>query len=178
MIRVSVAAGDDSPLSAPTLARTRRMPLSRMRSASGVTWPPPAISVLMCRTSARAAAAVSVQGGIDEVADRRAKGAQHVDAAFEELGCLRPTHQRARHIGQRAAAGVEIEHVIALGQQRVLDVVGDLRGRKTSGSAPATSTDGTPADLSCDWCGKGGSDAENCPHNRNTGAICATKADR
>jgi len=51
-------------------------------------------------------------------------------------------------------------------------------GCKTSGSAPATSTDGTPADLSCDWCGKGGSDAENCPHNRNTGAICATKADR
>ena len=26
-----------------------------MRSAAGVTWPPPAISVLMCRTSARAA---------------------------------------------------------------------------------------------------------------------------
>ena len=51
-------------------------------------------------------------------------------------------------------------------------------GRKTSGSAPATSTDGAPADLSCDWCGKGGSDAENCPYNRNTGAICATKADR
>src|SRR5271163_2622073 len=49
-----------SPLSAPTLARTRRMPLSMMRSAVGVTWPPPAISVLMCRTSARAAAAVSV----------------------------------------------------------------------------------------------------------------------
>ena len=31
-----------------------------MRSAVGVTWPPPAISVLMCRTPARAAAAVSV----------------------------------------------------------------------------------------------------------------------
>ena len=57
---ILAAAGGGSPLSAPTLARTRRMPLSMMRSAVGVTWPPPAISVLMCRTSARAAAAVSV----------------------------------------------------------------------------------------------------------------------
>jgi hypothetical protein len=43
-------------------------------------------------------------------------------------------------------------------------------------SAPdraASSTVGTSAVTLCDWCGKGGSDAEGCPHNRNTGGICA-----
>src|SRR5271167_1383216 len=44
----------------PTRVSTRRRPPSRMRSAAGVTWPPPASSVLMCLTPARAAAAVSV----------------------------------------------------------------------------------------------------------------------
>ena len=39
---------------------TRRRPASRMRSAAGVTWPPPASSVLLCLTPARAAAAVSI----------------------------------------------------------------------------------------------------------------------
>lgn len=34
----------------------------------------------------------------------------------------------------------------------------------------------TPGVLSCNWCGKSGSDAENCHHNRNSGAICATKS--
>jgi hypothetical protein len=47
--------------------------------------------------------------------------------------------------------------------------------RGTSAS-DTTSTIATPGVLSCDWCGKSGSDAENCPHNRNSGAICATKS--
>jgi hypothetical protein len=59
------------------------MPLSMMRSAGGVTWPPPAISVLnvphlgarRCRGQG-----VVAQRGIDEVGDGRAKGAQHLDA--------------------------------------------------------------------------------------------------
>src|SRR5260370_7579109 len=46
--------------------------------------------------------------------------------------------------------------------------------RRTTVPARATSsTVGTSAVPSCDWCGKGGSDAESCPHNRNTGGIWA-----
>ncbi len=53
-----------------------------------------------------------------------------------------------------------------------------LFGRETrpTTSAPPRATSSTvvtSAVTSCDWCGKGGSDAESCPHNRNTGRICA-----
>jgi hypothetical protein len=37
------------------------------------------------------------------------------------------------------------------------------------------STIGTSAVLSCNWCGKSGTDAANCPHNRNTGTVCAVR---
>ena len=46
--------------------------------------------------------------------------------------------------------------------------------RVTSASAGArSSTVATSVGVLCDWCGKGGGEAARCPHNRNTGVICA-----
>src|SRR3954454_14898774 len=49
-----------SLVSAPSACSTRRTPPSATRSAAGVTWPPPASSVLIWRMPARCAAAVRV----------------------------------------------------------------------------------------------------------------------
>lgn len=48
--------------------------------------------------------------------------------------------------------------------------------RRATSASDTSSTVGTLGRLSCDWYGKSSSDAENCSHNRASGAVCATES--